>query len=412
MAKKQPEMIIEKIPVNEILVENRGRKDFSKVTDLKNSMKRIGLQSPIKVNKITTDETNEDGTQKIQYNLIYGETRLRAAKELKWETIDAIVTTIDDEEKLLEIEIAENEARQDFAIAERTKLAMKFEEMIAAKARDKSRKNLKKGNDSPSVQILTLGETEETPQKTMRTDTQVANRFKIGSKTQYRKCKEIVEHESDFDPEDFEKWNSGKISTNKMYNKLKPPTKKHTPPFLKETKEEILKEELKQIDTLPQGFPDTLPSLEAGAQGRINAFCEIILGQFMDWITVYKELFIQDLQSLPLEEKKRISEECFEPVVKELKNKHLAVKSVIASEENKNKPMRKMTQKELDNMKTTLPEEQKKGNWMNEEELKKATEYYANPTLSQKEEEFKKEWDRELTNVLGPNYQNDPDNYD
>ena len=251
MAKKQPEMIIEKIPVNEILVENRGRKDFSKVTDLKNSMKRIGLQSPIKVNKITTDETNEDGTQKIQYNLIYGETRLRAAKELKWETIDAIVTTIDDEERLLEIEIAENEARQDFAMAERTKLAMKFEEMIAAKARNKSKENLKKGTSSRVTQNVSLqDENEKSKEKIVRTDTQVANRFNFGSREKYRKCKEIVEHEADFDPEDFEKWNAGKISTNKMYNKLKPPTEKRTPSFLKQTKEPNFTPETPDISSL------------------------------------------------------------------------------------------------------------------------------------------------------------------
>lgn len=393
---KQP--ITKTINISDIIVDQRLRQNIGDIKPLAKDIKAHGLLHPPVVTP-----TN---------HLIAGGRRLEALKFLGIEEITVSEIDIADVEKLVEAEYNENNMRSDFLLTEKLEYARQMEVIEKAKAEERMksgktedpRENFPKGTNTGS------DPRENFPKG--RVTQIVAKKCNLGSYKQYEKMKEIWEHESDFDPKDFEKWNKGELSTSKMYNKLKPPTEKHTPPFLKETKEEILKKELKQIDTLPQSFPDTLPSIEAGAQGRLNAFCEIILGQFMDWITVYKELFIQDLQSLPLKEKKRISEECFEPVVKELKNKHLAVKSVIASEENKNKPMRKMTQKELDNMKTTLPEEQKKGNWMNEEELKKATEYYANPTQSQKEEEFKKEWDRELTNVLGPNYQNDPDNYD
>ena len=49
----------------------------------------------------------------------------------------------------------------------------------------------------------------------------VAEKLNIGSGEQYRKEKYIVDNKSSLSPEDFADWDDGKLSTNKVYRKLK-----------------------------------------------------------------------------------------------------------------------------------------------------------------------------------------------
>jgi ParB family chromosome partitioning protein len=88
------------IPVKDIIVKKRIRKDYGDIHELAESMKRFGQISPITVNKANV--------------LIAGGRRLEAAKFLGWRTINA--TVIDTDEKLarLELEIEENIQRRDF----------------------------------------------------------------------------------------------------------------------------------------------------------------------------------------------------------------------------------------------------------------------------------------------------------
>jgi ParB family chromosome partitioning protein len=88
------------IPVKDIIVRKRIRKDTGDIASLADSMKRYGQISPITVSKANI--------------LIAGGRRLEAAKLLGWRTINA--TVIDAPEKLakLELEIEENIQRRDF----------------------------------------------------------------------------------------------------------------------------------------------------------------------------------------------------------------------------------------------------------------------------------------------------------
>jgi ParB family chromosome partitioning protein len=88
------------IPVDDIIVKKRIRKDYGNIHELAESMKRFGQMSPITVSRKNI--------------LIAGGRRLEAAKFLGWKTINA--TVIDADEKLtrLELEIEENIQRRDF----------------------------------------------------------------------------------------------------------------------------------------------------------------------------------------------------------------------------------------------------------------------------------------------------------
>ena len=82
------------------------RKDFSPqaLKELQDSLKSAGLLQPITVRR--TREGRE------QYELIAGERRLRAATELGWPTISAVVKDMDDRD-LLALALVENLQRTD-----------------------------------------------------------------------------------------------------------------------------------------------------------------------------------------------------------------------------------------------------------------------------------------------------------
>ena len=85
--------------INEIIITERIRKDLGDLSLLKKSIERYGLLHPIIINK--------------NNQLISGERRLTAAKELGWEDIDAVVKELSYKEAL-NIEITENTTRKDF----------------------------------------------------------------------------------------------------------------------------------------------------------------------------------------------------------------------------------------------------------------------------------------------------------
>ena len=89
------------IPVNDIIVKKRIRKDYGDIHELAESMKRFGQISPITVNKANV--------------LIAGGRRLEAAKFLGWRTINAAVIDVDEKLARLELEVEENIQRRDFS---------------------------------------------------------------------------------------------------------------------------------------------------------------------------------------------------------------------------------------------------------------------------------------------------------
>lgn len=88
------------IEINDIKVKRRIRKDLLDITELAESMKRIGLLTPITIN---------------QHNiLIAGQRRLEAAKLLNWKTIEAHIIQTENEAAAFEMEIEENIQRVQF----------------------------------------------------------------------------------------------------------------------------------------------------------------------------------------------------------------------------------------------------------------------------------------------------------
>jgi ParB family chromosome partitioning protein len=98
------------IPIKDIIVRKRIRKDMGDIEVLAESLKRYGQISPIMISSKNV--------------LIAGERRLEAAKYLGWRTINAVISESSSELARLELEVEENMQRRDFnmeEVAEATK---------------------------------------------------------------------------------------------------------------------------------------------------------------------------------------------------------------------------------------------------------------------------------------------------
>ena len=100
------------VPINDVKVKDRIRKDMGDLAALAESMKRFGQINPI---LITEDNV-----------LIAGGRRLEAARALGWSEINAVVAEIPDELTKLEYEIEENNQRLSFTPEETEEAAMKL----------------------------------------------------------------------------------------------------------------------------------------------------------------------------------------------------------------------------------------------------------------------------------------------
>lgn len=88
------------IPIENIKIKKRVRQDLGNLDDLKESLKTYGLLNPITINH--------------NYELIAGERRLSAAKQLGWTNINANIVDNLSEIEELEMEIEENNQRKEF----------------------------------------------------------------------------------------------------------------------------------------------------------------------------------------------------------------------------------------------------------------------------------------------------------
>lgn len=88
------------VPITEIKIRHRVRKDLGNLDDLKESLRTYGLLNPITLNR--------------KYELIAGERRLQAAKQLGWTNIQANIVDNVSEVEQLEMEIEENNQRKEF----------------------------------------------------------------------------------------------------------------------------------------------------------------------------------------------------------------------------------------------------------------------------------------------------------
>ena len=100
------------IPIEDIKVKKRIRKEMGDITALAASMKRFGQICPIVITKKNV--------------LIAGGRRLEAARSLGWRTINAVIAEINGDLSALEFEVEENVQRRDFTKEENDDATMKL----------------------------------------------------------------------------------------------------------------------------------------------------------------------------------------------------------------------------------------------------------------------------------------------
>ena len=109
------------MPVDQIKVGERHRKDMGDIAGLAANIAAVGLLHPIVV--------QPDGT------LIAGERRLQAAQLLGWKTIPVTVIDLDD---IVRGEFAENTHRKDFTLSEAVAIKRALEPLEKAAAKERS----------------------------------------------------------------------------------------------------------------------------------------------------------------------------------------------------------------------------------------------------------------------------------
>jgi len=100
------------VPIKDIKVKRRIRKDKGDIDSLADSFKRYGQINPIVISRKNL--------------LIAGERRLEAAKRLGWRTINAIISERASELERLELEVEENIQRRDFSQEEAAEASRKL----------------------------------------------------------------------------------------------------------------------------------------------------------------------------------------------------------------------------------------------------------------------------------------------
>lgn len=88
------------INIDDIKIKKRIRHHVGDLEPLKDSLRRYGLMNPITINS--------------KYELIAGERRLQAAKQLGWTSINAEMVDVTDKLSTLEMELEENNQRVPF----------------------------------------------------------------------------------------------------------------------------------------------------------------------------------------------------------------------------------------------------------------------------------------------------------
>jgi len=121
-------MKVIEIPLDQIEIGERRRRDYGDLKALARGIKQIGLLHPIVV----------DRNGKESYRLVTGERRLRAAQILDWSTIPATLRDHLSEAELHEIELEENENRKSLTEQERRRTFASSKQLVedAKKARE------------------------------------------------------------------------------------------------------------------------------------------------------------------------------------------------------------------------------------------------------------------------------------
>lgn len=185
---------VQSIPISSIVVASRIRKELGDIDSLTRNIRELGLLSPIVINQ--------------NFQLLAGERRLAACKQLGWDSIDAVIKDTSDAEQEKLIELAENEFRKSFTMEEVINVGIELERIEKVKAEER------KGTRTDMVVNLPPG---YNPGKTRDV---IARKLGI-SGTQYEHCKFIMEHKDLVSDESYSAWNNREMSTNKIYTVAK-----------------------------------------------------------------------------------------------------------------------------------------------------------------------------------------------
>lgn len=190
--------MLQSIPINSITIANRIRKDLGDISTLAANISELGLLSPILVNK--------------QHQLLAGERRLAACRELGWTDIPAIIMDTADAERELAVEFAENRYRKDFNREEIVDTGIRLERLESVKARE--RQATSTGGSDPQLRV-------NLPQAENGRVRDIIAKYLGISGSQYERMKFVVEHKADLSEGQYADWNTGVISTNKAYGLIK-----------------------------------------------------------------------------------------------------------------------------------------------------------------------------------------------
>ncbi len=177
------------IDINKIKVVDRVRQEFHGIEELAQNISENGLINPIVV---TSD-----------YQLIAGERRLRAHYYLKRQQVEVNVMEVRDYAHQLQLEISENEHRNDFTWSERVAYGKKLEELERIKAKERMA-----NPDKENLPEHEKGQVRDI----------VAEQAGLGSGRNYDKAKFIAENAT---PEIIQGLDLGMISTHKAFVQTK-----------------------------------------------------------------------------------------------------------------------------------------------------------------------------------------------
>lgn len=159
--------------IDEIVVKDRIRKNaYAHIKDLMEDIQKNGLINPITIN-----------ADKV---LLAGFRRYTACKALNWTDIPVHMVNTRDEEQDLQVEISENELREDFTMTERLDYARRLQRIESEKAE----KRMKAGKANP-VPNSAQGKTRD----------KVAEKVGMGHDT-LRKAQKIEENKDLIDAQD------------------------------------------------------------------------------------------------------------------------------------------------------------------------------------------------------------------
>lgn len=122
---------VEKIKPNQF----QPRREFNEeeLKELASSIREFGILQPLVVSKIETETPY--GTS-VEYELIAGERRLRAAKLLGWERVPVIVRSVNQERERLELAMIENIQRSNLNPLETARAYAKLQEQFKLTQRE------------------------------------------------------------------------------------------------------------------------------------------------------------------------------------------------------------------------------------------------------------------------------------